>query len=78
MAAVIDARPTAPFRLAGFRPRRSEAAEQPDGLHSFYSPEAFLPNQSSEGAPRFNRRSPPHDHARELALKATSLCGRGL
>ena len=59
-------------------PGGTELRKQPDRCDSFVSRQLAVPNKSREGAPRFERRSPPHDHALQLAAQPAGLGGRGL
>ena len=58
-----------------FIPGDAKLREQCDRCDAFISREVSLPKESGEGAPRFQWRASPHDHALQFATQAAALCG---
>ena len=65
-------------RSAGSHPRSREAARAALWRRRVRPPSGGVAHEPREGAPGFERRPPPHDHALELATKATPLSGGAL
>src|SRR5205814_1962663 len=66
------------FRRKDLVPHGAELRKQPDRGDSLVGRQLALPDESRERAPRFERRSPPDDHALQLAPQSATLCGRRL
>jgi hypothetical protein len=59
-------------------PRDAKLPEPPDRRDAFRRGELFFPDESGEGAPRFQWRAPPHDHPLQFPTQATALYRGGL
>src|SRR5437879_3936724 len=57
-------------------PSAAKLRQQSHCRDAFLTGQVSLPDESSKGAPRLERRSPPHDHALRLATQPAALRGR--